>query len=145
MTDATLNDEGRLAGILRTARTIAVVGLSPDPSRPSHAIGRYLVASGYRVLPVNPAAVEVLGLRSYPDLASIPSDVEVDVVDVFRRSEFVAPVARQAIDRGTRLFWMQDGVVDEASADALRAAGIDVAMDRCIYRDRESLRLAGAL
>jgi predicted CoA-binding protein len=108
------------------------VGCSPDPARPSHAIARYLIDNGYDVIPVNPGQREILGRRCYGSLAEIPEDVRVDIVDVFRRSEFVGPVADQAIARGVGFFFMQQGVADEAAAERLARAGIPVAMDRCI-------------
>ena len=134
-----LNDPATIAGALKTARTIAVVGCSPNPARPSNSIARYLIGAGYDVIPVNPRLGEVLGRRCYADLDAIPAGVAVDIVDVFRRSEFVAEVAEAALRRGVKLFWMQDGVADPDSADKLMAAGIPVVMDRCIYRDREAL------
>lgn len=141
-----LNDPSEIAEALRTARTVAVVGCSPDPARPSHSIARYLQGAGYRVIPVNPGHDELLGERCYGELAAIPSEVAIDVVDVFRRSELVGPIADAAIARGgVRLFWMQDGVEDDAAARRLLAAGIGVAMDRCIYRDHAALRRSGAL
>ena len=97
------------------------------------------------VVPVNPDASEILGQRAYPDLASVPAQVRIDVVDVFRRSEAVARVAEEALARGVGFFWMQDGVVDPRSAERLAAAGVGVAMDRCIYRDLESIRRTGAV
>ncbi len=141
-----LNDLNRIAELLGAAKTIAVVGCSPDPSRPSNAIACYLIREGFDVIPVNPAATEVLGRRSYPDLESIPRDVHVDVVDVFRRSEFVAEVAEAALRRGgITLFFMQDGVVDEGSAKRLAEAGVSVAMDRCIYRDHSAFARTGVI
>lgn len=134
-----INDPEEIARVLSTARTVAVVGCSPDPDRPSNAIARYLLSAGFEVIPVNPRAGEVLGRTCYPDLATIPAGVRVDVVDVFRRSDQVPPIAQAAIARGARFFWMQDGVVDEASARRLVEAGIGVAMDRCIYRDHAAL------
>jgi predicted CoA-binding protein len=118
---------------------VAVVGCSPDPSRASHAIARYLMSQGYRVVPVNPNHAEVLGQRCYPSLAAVPPEVRIDVVDVFRRSELVAPVAAEAIDRGVPFFFMQQGVVDPASARRLEEKGIGVAMDRCILVEHERL------
>ncbi len=136
MNQASLNDLATIGSVLRSAKTIAVVGCSPNPARPSNSISRYLQREGYRVIPVNPGHAEILGVPCYPDLASIPPDVVVDVVDVFRRSELVGPVADAALLRpGVKLFFMQDGVEDEVSAAKLRGAGIAVAMDRCIYRD----------
>ncbi len=136
---AGINDAYEITRALRTAKTIAVVGCSPDESRPSNTIARYLLRAGFEVIPVNPGHVELLGRPCYPDLASIPKDVRVDIVDVFRRSEFVAEIASAALARGAGFFWMQDGVVDEAEALRLTAAGIPVAMDRCIFRDHSAL------
>ncbi|MEK7778229.1 MAG: CoA-binding protein [Chloroflexota bacterium] len=113
---------------LKESKTIAVVGLSPNPERDSHRVARGLQAAGYRIIPVNPAvAGEVLGEKCYPDLKSVP--VPIDMVDIFRRSELVAPVVDEAIEVGAKFIWMQDGVVDEASAEKARSAGIPVIMD----------------
>jgi predicted CoA-binding protein len=136
---AGINDPGEIARALKTARTIAVVGCSPKGNRPSHAIASYLLSAGFDVIPVNPGHTEILGRTCYPDLASIPKDVRLDIVDVFRRSEFVPGIADAAFARGVGFFWMQDGVVDEGAARRLAAAGIPVAMDRCIYRDHTAL------
>jgi hypothetical protein len=138
-----INDPGEIAGVLASARTIAVVGCSPDERRPSHAIASYLLRAGFDVIPVNPAHGEILGRKCYPSLAAVPATVALDVVDVFRRSEAIGAVADEAIARGARFFWMQDGVVNDAAAARLVAAGIGVAMDRCIYRDHLSVA-AGA-
>jgi hypothetical protein len=127
-----MNDAGEIQSALASARTIAVVGCSPNPDRPSNAIARYLRAHGYHVIPVNPGHREILGETCYPSLAEIPREVRIDIVDVFRRSDQVAPVAEQAIARGAGFFFMQQGVVDADSARRLEAAGIPVAMDRCI-------------
>ncbi|HTR02509.1 MAG TPA: CoA-binding protein [Thermoanaerobaculia bacterium] len=134
-----MNDAGQIRAALETANTVAVVGCSPDPSRPSHEIAEYLQRQGYRIIPVNPRCAEVLGERSYPSLADVPPDVGIDVVDVFRRSEHVAGVAGQAIARGVRFFFMQLGVEDPAAAARLEAAGIGVAMNRCILVEHRSL------
>jgi predicted CoA-binding protein len=136
---AAINDPDEIADALTNAKTIAVVGCSPEESRPSNAIARYLLRVGYEVIPVNPGHGEMLGRPCYPDLASIPRDVRVDIVDVFRRSEFVPEIASAALARGAGFFWMQDGVVDEEAARRLTAAGIPVAMDRCIFRDHSAL------
>jgi predicted CoA-binding protein len=136
---AGLNDPDEIARALTSAKTIAVVGCSPEESRPSNAIARYLLRAGFDVIPVNPGHGEMLGRPCYPDLASIPKDVRVDIVDVFRRSEFVPEIASAALARGAGFFWMQDGVVDEEAARRLTAAGIPVAMDRCIFRDHSAL------
>ena len=118
--------------ILDRARTIAVVGLSPDPRRPSHGVARYLQRAGYRIIPVNPNADAVLGEKSYGSLRELPEPV--DVVDVFRRSEFVGPIVDDAIAIKAGAVWLQDGVIDEAAAERARAAGLDVVMDDCMMR-----------
>ena len=138
-----MNDPGEIRRALEAARAVAVVGCSPNPARPSHQIAETLLEAGYLVVPVNPGHREMLGARCYPSLAAIPSDVPIDIVDVFRRSEQVAPIADDAIARGgISLFLMQQGVIDPASARRLEAAGIPVAMDRCIAV--ELSRLGGA-
>jgi predicted CoA-binding protein len=137
-----LNEIDGIRQALETAETVAVVGCSPNPARASHAITRYLMGQGYRVIPVNPGHREILGQPCFRSLAEIPPDLRVDLVDVFRRSEAVAPIADEAIARGVGFFFMQLGVVDEASARRLEAAGIGVAMNRCILVDHERLRIA---
>ena len=112
---------------LTESKTIAVVGLSPNTERPSNWVAQYLKDVGYRIIPVNPMVDEVLGEKSYPDLKSVPEPI--DMVDVFRRSNLVAPVVDEAIEVGAKFIWMQDGVVDEESAGRARAAGIPVIMD----------------
>jgi predicted CoA-binding protein len=134
-----LNDEGEIRRALEEARTVAVVGCSPNPARPSHAIARYLQRRGYRVIPVNPGHREILGEKCYRSLSEIPPEVRIDIVDVFRRSSQVGPVADAAILRGAGFFFMQQGVVDEDAAERLERAGIPVAMDRCILVERERL------
>jgi len=118
--------------ILTSARTIAVVGLSPDPGRPSHGVARYLQRAGYRIIPVNPNVAEVLGERAYPGLRQVAHPV--DVVDVFRRSEFVGPIVDDAIAIKASAVWLQDGVADDAAAARAQAAGLDVVMDDCMMR-----------
>jgi predicted CoA-binding protein len=107
----------------------AVVGVSPDPGRASHEVAAFLMARGYQMVPVNPAADEVLGERCYPSLADVPGPV--DVVDIFRRSEDAGRHVDEAIAVGAGAVWMQLGVIDEAAARRARAAGLDVVMDRC--------------
>jgi predicted CoA-binding protein len=112
---------------LRNSKTIAVVGLSDNPQRDSHRVARYLQSVGYRIIPVNPMIQEALGEKSYPDLKSVPE--QIDMVDIFRRSELVAPVVDEAIAVGARYIWMQDGVVNQEAAAKAEAAGIPVIMD----------------
>ena len=112
---------------LSKSKTIAVVGLSPNPERDSYRVSKYMQQQGYRIIPVNPMADEVLGEKSYPDLKSVPEPV--DMVDIFRRSELVAPVVDEAIEVGAKYIWMQDGVVDEVAAKKASDAGLLVVMD----------------
>ena len=114
---------------LKESKTIAVVGLSPNPDRDSNRVALYLQRVGYRVIPVNPMVEEVLGEKSYPDLKSIPEDIDIDMVDVFRRSELVEPVVDEAIELGVKFIWMQDGVIHDESAKKAEEAGIPVIMD----------------
>lgn len=137
-----MNDPAKIRSALESARTIAVVGCSPKPDRPSNVIARYLMEQGYRVVPVNPGHPRILGETCYRSLQEVPPEVDIDIVDVFRRSDQVAPVALQAIARGTRFFFMQQGVVDERSARLLEEAGIPVAMDRCILVEHASRGIA---
>src|SRR3984893_6386910 len=118
--------------ILRSAHTIAVVGLSANPQRPSHGVARYLQRAGYRIIPVNPNVTAVLGERAYATLSELPGPVHV--LEVFRRSEFAGAIVDDAIAVGAGAVWLQDGVVDEAAAARARAAGLDVVMDDCMMR-----------
>jgi uncharacterized protein len=132
-------DDETLRLALISSRNIAVVGLSDNPARPSFGVARYLQQQGYRVFPVNPNVGEVLGEPAYPDLISIPD--AVDLVNIFRRSDKVAPTVDEAITKGVQTIWMQIGVVDEAAAERARQAGITVIMDRCMKV--EHARLVG--
>ena len=112
---------------LRNSKTIAVVGLSDNPERISYGVSKYMQSQGYRIIPVNPMIEEALGEKSYPDLKSVPE--HIDMVDIFRRSELVAPVVDEAIEVGVKYIWMQDGVIDETAKAKAEAAGIPVVMD----------------
>ena len=118
--------------ILATAKTIAVVGLSDRPERESYQVARYLQEHGYRIVPVNPTVREVLGERCYPELAAIPAEIAIDVVDIFRRPEFIPAIVEAAVARRAGAVWMQLGLADNAAADKARAAGLRVVMDRCM-------------
>ena len=130
----------RISEILHSARTIAVVGLSAKRYRPSHGVAEYLQRCGYRIIPVNPQEAEILGEKSYPDLDSIPDGV--DVVDIFRRSEFVPEIVEAAIRKGAKVIWMQEGVIHEEAARRAEQAGLAVVMDRCILKDHRRLACA---
>ncbi len=116
--------------LVREARTVAVVGLSPDPGRPSHGVARYLRRSGLRILPVNPELTTWEGLPAYASLADVPEPV--DVVDVFRRPEHVPAIAREAVAAGAGALWLQLGVLSAAGATIAAEGGLDVVMDRCL-------------
>ena len=129
-----MNDEAGIRQILSGARTIAVVGLSSDPGRPSHDVASYLQEAGYTIIPVNPNESEVLGEKAVPSLAALAGRA-VDVVEVFRRPSEVLPHVAEAAAVGARVFWMQDGVVSRAAAEQAHAAGMTVVMNRCMLRD----------
>ena len=129
--------------ILRESGTVAVIGLSPDPSRPSHRVAAYLQEQGYRVVPVNPAETEILGERCYPSLVAIPFPVEL--VDAFRRSVYVPAVVEEAIATGARAVWLQLGVVHPDAAERAAAHGLDVVMDRCTAIEHRALTQQGRL
>jgi predicted CoA-binding protein len=130
-----------LRRILRDCRTIAIVGLSPDWHRPSHFAAKYLQEHGYRIIPVNPRCTEVLGERCYPDLLEVPD--AIDMVDVFRRTDDVLPIARQAIEIKARCLWQQIGVLNVEADRLARSAGLDSVMNRCVKI--EHARLFGGL
>lgn len=120
-----------ISHILSSYRTWAVVGCSPDSTRASHRVARFMQAHGYRVIPVHPGVEELLGERCYPSLGDIPAEEGVEVVDVFRRSEQAGQHVDEAIAIGARAVWLQVGVIDEPAAQRARDAGLEVVMDRC--------------
>jgi uncharacterized protein len=126
-------EEAAITEILDSAKTVAVVGLSSRPYRASYGVAETLQRSGYRVIPVNPNESEVLGEKCYARLEDIPE--KVDIVDIFRRSEFVPEIVDSAIRIGARAIWMQEGVEDERSAERARRAGLFVIMDNCIAKE----------
>jgi uncharacterized protein len=129
-----------ISELLSTCRTIAVVGLSSKRFRPSYGVAEYMQRSGYRIIPVNPFETTVLGEKSYPTLEAVPEQVEI--VDIFRRSEFVPEIVEAAIRVGARAVWMQEGVVHEEAAERARAAGLTVVMDRCILKEHRRMAAA---
>ena len=136
-----MTDINTLRRILTDYKRVAIVGLSADWSRPSNFVGKYLLEHGFEVTPVNPKYEEILGQKCYPDLASIPTPV--DIVDLFQRADRVPPFVDAAIEIGARVVWMQLGIVHEEAAAKARAAGLEVVMDRCIKI--EYARLFGGL
>jgi predicted CoA-binding protein len=119
--------------LLKRAKTIAVVGLSSSPLRPSHGVAAYLQQQGYRIIPVNPVIESALGEKSYASLREVPE--KIDIVDVFRRPEFVPEIVDQAIELKLPAVWLQEGVIHEAAAEKARQAGVFVVMDRCILKE----------
>ncbi len=126
-------DAEEIKALLQRVNSIAVVGFSPKPGRPSHDIGRRLQGFGFRIIPVRPGISEGLGEKAYPDLASVPE--RVDLVNVFRSGKYIPEVVDQCLRLGIKNIWMQEGAEREASAERARAAGMNVVMGRCIMRD----------
>lgn len=124
--------------ILNSSRVVAIVGLSPKPDRPSYRVASYLKGKGYKIIPVNPGAEEILGVPSYPDLSSVPEPV--DVVDIFRRSEEVPAIVEEAIEIGAKAVWMQEGVISDEAAARAEKAGLMVVMDRCMLKEHQKLQ-----
>lgn len=125
-----MNSEKEMKEILLSAKTVAAVGLSSNPAKESFGIVQYLKDQGYRIIPVNPSATEIMGEKAYPDLSSIPE--AVDVVQVFRKPEDVPPVVEEAIKIRAKVVWMQEGIVNEEAAQKAREAGLQVVMDACM-------------
>lgn len=124
--------------ILTKYKTIAVVGLSSNPARPSYGVTEYMQGSGYQIIPVNPNETDVLGEPSYASLAEVPQKIEI--VDIFRRPEEVPPVVEAAIRAGAKVIWMQQGIANQAAAERARAAGLTVVMDACILIEHKRRR-----
>jgi uncharacterized protein len=128
-----LNSQETIRRILDECRTIAVVGLSSDPSRPSNSVSGYMRRQGYRVIPVNPNETSVFGEKSYPDLFAVPE--KIDLVDVFRRADEAGKAVDEAIAVGAKAVWLQEGVIDSAAAQRAIDAGLMVVMDRCLLKE----------
>lgn len=124
--------------ILKSAATVAVVGLSANESRASHRVAKYLKSKGYKIIPVNPNETEILGEKSCPDLASVGK--KIDIVDVFRKSEDTPPIVKTAIAVGAGAVWLQKGIVSQESYDLAQEAGIPIVMDRCMYKEHKKLK-----
>ena len=136
-----MNEPELIQEILSKTKTIALVGYSPKPGRPSGMIAQYLQQHGYRVIPVNPSIEEALGEKAYPSIAAIPE--KVDLADVFRRPEYIPGVVDDAIAAGVKYLWIQDGIIHDEAARKAEEAGIGVVMDRCIFRDHARGLAAG--
>jgi uncharacterized protein len=136
---APLTKTDSIADLLQHAKTIAVVGLSDSPLRPSHGVAAYMQSHGYRIIPVNPNVSEALGERSYPSLLDIPE--KIDIVNIFRRPEFVEEIVDQAIQLKVPAIWMQEDVIHEKAAEKARKAGIFVVMDMCILKEHRAVAI----
>jgi predicted CoA-binding protein len=132
-----------VADVLQKHKTIAVVGLSSDPMRPSHGVAAYLQDAGYRIIPVNPNERKVLGEKSYARVEDVPEKIEI--IDIFRRPEEVPPAVDGAIRAGAQVVWMQLGIVNDAAAEKARAAGLTVIMDACMLIEHKSRKRAGSI
>jgi predicted CoA-binding protein len=132
-----MTESEQITHLLKNAKTIAVVGLSDSPMRVSYGVSEYMQSQGYRIIPVNPGITESLGEQAYPTLSEVPE--RIDIVNVFRRTEFVPEVVDEAIRLEVPAIWMQEGVVHEAAAEKARQAGIFVVMDRCILKEHRRL------
>ncbi len=133
MEDDTLKD------ILKNYKTVAVVGISPRADRPSHIVASYLQCKGYRIIPIRPDGEEILGEKVYGDLRNLPREIDVEIVDIFRRSEEVPPIVEEAIQRRAKVIWMQEGVIHPDAARQAEKAGLRVVMDRCMKKEHQRL------
>jgi predicted CoA-binding protein len=132
-------EDEELKEILIHYKTVAVVGISPKEDRPSYSVASYLKSNGYRIVPVRPDGDTVLGEKVFPNLLEIPEEIEVDIVDVFRKSEDVPPIVDEAIRRGAKVLWMQEGIVNKEAGTKAEKAGLKVVMDRCMKKEHQRL------
>jgi hypothetical protein len=132
-------EDKELKETLSNSKTIAIVGISPREDRPSYRVASYLQSKGYRIVPVRPDGDAILGEKVYHSLTEIPGEVQIDVVDIFRKSEDVLPVVHEAIQRGAKVIWMQEGVTHEEAARKARQAGMKVFMDCCMKKEHQRL------
>jgi len=139
-----MKDE-EIKDILHNLKTVAVVGISPKEDRPSYVVASYLKSKGYRIIPVRPDGDEILGEMVYHSLSEIPKEIRVEVVDIFRRSEDVPPVVEEAIQRGAKAIWMQEGVIHKEAGGKAEKAGLKVVMDRCMKKEFQRLLTSSPL
>ena len=133
-------DEAQIPEILKNYRNVAVVGLSDKSDRDSYRVAKYLMAHGYRIIPVNPAIESWERIKSYPAVSSIPPDVNVEIVDVFRKPEAAFDIVRDSLSRSPKVLWLQEGVVNSDAADLAKENGIKVVMDRCMMKEHNRLK-----
>ena len=128
-----------LKDALSKSKTVAVVGISPKEDRPSYIVASYLKSKGYRIIPVRPDGEEILGEKVFHTLLEIPKEIGVDVVDIFRRSEDVPPIVEEAVQRGAKVVWMQEGIIHKEAGEKAAKAGLKVVMDRCMKKEHQRL------
>jgi uncharacterized protein len=131
--------DNEIRDTLLNFKTVAVVGISPKEDRPSYIVASYLKSKGYRIIPIRPDGDEILGEKVYHSLSEIPKEITLDVVDIFRRSEDVPPVVEEAIQRGAKVVWMQEGVIHKEAGEKAEKAGLKVVMDRCMKKEHQRL------
>jgi len=131
--------EEDIKNILSNSKIVAVVGISPKEDRPSYVVAAYLKSKGYRMIPVRPDGEEILGEKVYRSLTEIPKEINVEVVDIFRKSEDVPPIVDEAIQRGAKTIWMQEGVIHKEAGEKAGKAGLKVVMDRCMKKEHQKL------
>ncbi len=131
--------EEEIKKILSNSKTVAVVGISPQEDRPSYIVAAYLKSKGYRIIPVRPDGEEILGEKVYHSLTEIPKEIKVDAVDIFRKSEDVPPIVEEAIRRGAKAVWMQEGILHKEAGEKAEKAGLKVVMDRCMKKEHQRL------
>jgi predicted CoA-binding protein len=131
--------EEEIKKIFSSSKTIAVIGISPREDRPSYIVASYLKLKGYRIIPVRPDGEWILGEQVYHSLLEIPKEIKVDVVDIFRRSEDVPPIVEEAVQRGAKVVWMQEGVIHKEAGEKAEKAGLKVVMDRCMKKEHQRL------
>ncbi len=133
-----MNDE-EIKDTLNRSKTVAVVGISPKEDRPSYIVAAYLKSKGYRIIPVRPDGEKILGEKVYPSLSEIPKEIEIDAVDIFRKSEDVPPIVDEAIQRKAKVVWMQEGITHKEAGTKAEKAGLKVVMDRCMKKEHQRL------
>jgi len=132
-------EEEDIKGILSNSKTVAVVGISPKEDRPSYIVAFYLRSKGYQIIPVRPDGEEILGEKVYHSVTEIPKEINVEVVDIFRKPEDVPPIVDEAIRRGAKAVWMQEGIIHKEAGEKAEKAGLKVVMDRCMKKEHERL------
>lgn len=133
-------DEDKIPEILDKSKNIAVVGISEKKERDSYGVSEYLKSKGFNIIPINPGLKEWNGIKAYPDLLSMPKDIKIDIVDIFRKSDAVLPIVREAIELKPSTVWMQEGVINDEAASLAKENGINVVMDRCIMKEHRKLK-----